>query len=1090
MAVLAVAVVSLAVPIFGLRASASSASTPPIASLASRPASSGPVAPVVEPTTTVAPQPSSDNNKIPQATLDALGIKRVPKNKLGAIRQQIAAGIAGRSNASIARPADGKISVTGRQSRRSSPPLIGQPVVLNENAALSAAVITTVGGRDTQFSEVALVADWDGREDCAVDRGVKIDDLSEVEPDIDFVLTRAAISEHTRGNGHPFFNIYYYGDSVGNLYIGIDFFGDALVDTILIINVPELVTTGTTNGFTLLNPTAGDFTDDQVTITGIAVNPVADLGDFSEGPDSNFDLCDTDAFPEARHGEVIYFSTHDTEGGASNAANQPIRTRIFAIGLFENSDALGGFVQFTNVRQLLRSQFSNVAGVAVDDDGSLYFELVNLVTLNPSTGTGSEGAAIFKATELKRTVCGDTGRINRVIPLIPTPSTITSTTALTNGSTRLTNYTGASTNFGNIVAITCGPCNVLYAAVSASNTGIQSLAQGRFKATSTFPDGLPSMVISFADCGGAFDMCSGEAVALIDPNVGGILPIADGRADGGGDFGNWRVFVVGNGPDLPSIGTNALAGNIPITQHIDMQIDFSSHSGIAVNQESTVYVISGGAPAADSGASPFVTEVLCFPDWCPMDRRADYVDYRGNSFPNPPASGGNVGDGDSDRFDHIYYQAPIDTVNLLPTGLSGLAVGFLRQTNRLVGTSPFAIPLADGSPLGVTQTVLGDDDFAGPIIFEDLDPSHQVAGGDDQNTPFRGDDNDGSGDPSLDGALEGGFEFCFGGGTTIGANCDSDGVDVWNAFFWNSNGNITFGEGDPTPSPNVLIFRAGPPRIAPAWVDLNPDTRGADFGLGPDFGTFPVMALGFANINSFKIRWINVPEFGTIGVDEVNFAQCMSSNTFSVTLYDDGTGCDENEAQAFNPANPIGNNAVPFDRQEGPTDLRYTVEPVTGTIVGCPPRNPGSGNFCFEYCRMDLLGTKDRPVLVGYTIGFRDPLNPPGLCASNLSCLAREVEQPDGHFGVIPNCDQAQVGAICPCLIGEGTEPEIYELFNTGVDAVVNSQGQVTFAKPSFDLRFEGNGDCTPLRQDENNRGKVCFYGVGCGEPPNPTCRR
>src|SRR4029079_14706913 len=114
--------------------------------------------------------------------------------------------------------------------------------------------ITNIGGRDNQFSEVALIADWDGREDCTADRGVKIDDFSTVEPDIDFSLTRAAISEHTRGNGHPFFNVYYYGDSIGNAYMGIDLAGTPLVDIVFSVNFPSLVNTGASNGFTLLNP--------------------------------------------------------------------------------------------------------------------------------------------------------------------------------------------------------------------------------------------------------------------------------------------------------------------------------------------------------------------------------------------------------------------------------------------------------------------------------------------------------------------------------------------------------------------------------------------------------------------------------------------------------------------------------------------------------------------------------------------------------------------------------------------------------------------------------------------------------------------
>src|SRR5205085_369684 len=114
--------------------------------------------------------------------------------------------------------------------------------------------------------------------------------------------------------------------------------------TVIQVNIPGLITTGTNNGFTLANPTAGDCTDDQVTVTGIAVNPVADLGDFDPA------LCGTT-------GEIIYVSVWDTEGCASNAANQPIRTRILAFAIFE----VGG-TEFVvgNVRQILRSKFSNI----------------------------------------------------------------------------------------------------------------------------------------------------------------------------------------------------------------------------------------------------------------------------------------------------------------------------------------------------------------------------------------------------------------------------------------------------------------------------------------------------------------------------------------------------------------------------------------------------------------------------------------------------------------------------------------------------------------------------------------------------------
>src|SRR5882724_4957626 len=957
MVVLVVAVAALALPLVGLRAAAAGSATSKGATStanasAARASAANAAAQQVEQQREVAGETRGDGpaGKISADTLRALGITRVANP--------------GEASARVGQKLQGKKKSGGGEVSIQS----GQPLVLNSRSALSAALITTIGGRDNQFSEVTLIADWDGREDCAADREQKIDDFSFVESDIDQALTRVAISEHTVANGFAE-NVYYYGDTLGNLWVGTDTNPGvgigSQVDSLRQVNIPTLLNTGTSGGFTF---GFAFCSDDQITVTGIAVNPVADLCDFG--------LAGT-------IGEVVYVSAFDSEGCVRNGGNnQIIRTRILA---FAFTDGVGaGAVTPAGVREVMLSNHANIAGLSVDDDGSLYFQLVDLIQFT--------GGAIFKLTELRRTGETCVGCNNRTFAPA-TPILITSinsaqgTTAnpILNftGFARLTNYSGPSTLFGDIVAIRNGGCNVLYAAVSRSfvsgDVSFDQLTEGLFPAPSAFgAAGTPSMVISFADCSGLFDTCTSPGFGL-----SGTLPVADGLADVAQSgltrtpgVNNFRIFVQGNGPNLaPAAGGTAIVPGTPTgLLKVDMQVDYTLYSGLAVNQQNTVFVISGGTPAGiGKNPSPMLGEVLCFEDACPADRRADFVDLRGDTLPNPPASGGNVGDGDSDRFDHIFYQAPLDQLTLTPGGLAGLADGFLRYTNRLAPT-----PISPGVTLGNTQRVQGDDDTTTAVVlFENLDPGHQVAGGDDQNTPNRGDDSDGGGTPSLvlGNPLSGGFEFVFGGPVV---NC------VWNGLFINSNGNVTFGIGSTANTPTVPDFRTGPPRIAPAWTDLNPSARGVSCG------TFPVQALGFANINAFKVRWINVPQFGSEVCTAAGLAG--ASNTFSVTLFDDGTGIDENANQPLNPANPIGNNSVPFDLQEGPTDLRFTREPNTGVVVGCPPRPEGSGIFLFEYCRMDLLGTEDAPVIAGFSIGGLDPLNPPGLCETNLSVAALNAE--------------------------------------------------------------------------------------------------
>jgi len=111
-------------------------------------------------------------------------------------------------------------------------------------------------------------------------------------------------------------------------------------------------------------------------------------------------------------------------------------------------------------------------------------------------------------------------------------------------------------------------------------------------------------------------------------------------------------------------------------------------------------------------------------------------------IPNPAVTSGNVGNGKADRYDYIFWEAPIDPVTAEPIGVAGLARGFLLYTNR---TRPGTMTSLDLLPNGGAQAA---NSTAGPISWEDFDAGHQVAGGDDQNFLFRGDDSDGHTGPS------------------------------------------------------------------------------------------------------------------------------------------------------------------------------------------------------------------------------------------------------------------------------------------------------------------------------------------------------
>src|SRR5579863_310787 len=820
-----------------------------------------------------------------------------------------------------------------------------------------------------------MLGDIDGREDLVADLSLLVKDLGGTFTSPGQFVTRVAISEHTIANGFAE-NIFYYGDSVGNVTVGTgNTTGGGAINTSFTINLP-----------TALNAFGSLSSDSQIVITGLAVSPVADLSSFANvnGGFSDF---------SGKIGEILYVTYTDSGGGMRLTSNgQIVRSGLLAYPVADVTSPaaagsivspLGFPVEVGTAFGVAFSVFSNMAGVAVDDDGNTYFQQADLIN---KTG-GNIVKITVTGSNQDRSMA--TSGFLTLTTLNPTNGSYGNASGPVSQVNHFTNYSGTAPLFGNVAAIATGPSNVLYAAVARSfNPSDRSeirVTEGPFQNPATMGP-TPSMIISFADAVGGTNPCF-AALPAPDGFADPILnrPISPG-------VNNFRAFVLGTGPDKR--GSFPAFGNSSNTQQISFQVDYTVYSGLMVDEEGKVYVVSGGTPAGvGTNPSPNLGEVLVFPDDTPYDRRADYIDLRGEVVPNPAVTNQNIGNGKSDRFDHIFWQAPLDANNT-PVGIAGLARGFLLYTNR---TRPASITSINLLPNGGTQD---HDTTAGPIFFEDFDPGHQVAGGDDQNFPFRGDDSDGfsaPSDPAVTGPLAGGFEYNF--AADVAAVCTTP----WNSFFVNSNGNLTFGSGDTSHASSVASFLTGAPRVAAAWANLNPESR-EDGAMN----TFPVQALGFANINNFKVRWINVPEFGE--------ETCGSRNTLDLFLYDDGTGIDENATQPLNPANPIGNNAVPFDLKEGPTDLRFK-----NVRVGLPPRPDGSGWTRFHYAQMDLIGSSGDPVMTGYSIG-NQASSPSGLCTTD-------------DLGKFPTGQ----------LIGDGTQGAVFEFFNTG-----------TATSPAFDLRFEG----------------------------------
>lgn len=870
---------------------------------------------------------------------------------------------------------------------------------LSPHAALSSAVLSSIhSSANTNYRDLILMADADGREDGAADHAGRLSSTAIGMPD-GWMITRTAISEHTFANGFTS-SIYYYGDSLGNVTISADTNADGSIDVTTVLNLPTIF-----NAFGVLN------SDDQIVITGLAVNPVADLTSF---PNVNGSY----SFFSGKVGEILYVSYWDTGFGMrlsgtgelvqSGVLAFPIADVVSPARMQPNIQSDTGFpVTVGGAFGVVFSTFANLAGVAVDEDGSLYFHQVDLKDFTGGnivkvTSQDLPGEGGFQDRSLA------TSGIVSITTLDPVNGIYRGSFGPNTQSNAVHNYSGTSPVFGNLVSLATGPNNVLYAGVARSYAATDPEAVRRTEGLFTNPEELgptPSMIISFSDTSGAFDRCS---TSTTDP---GILPIADGIADVA-QFGltlqpginNFRLFAQGSGPEVRGALPGSTADN---TLQADFQLDYTLFSGLVVDEENKVYAISGGTPSGIGiDPSPQSGEILLFSDVQPFDRRADFIAM---DFTQVSSSAAEGGDGKVTPFDYVFFKAPLEQASMTPAGLSGLSRGFLLYLNRTRDNPA----LFSSLPNGQTQA---DDQSSGPLNFNAFDVSQQIAGGDDWTSSSTGDN---SIDPSPSG-----FEYLF---RTLDSVSGELIPVTWYEFYLNSNGSLTFGDGDVAGTSSADSFTSGPPRVAGAWTDLNPGARW-EGGFG---ATFPVQALGFAGINHFIVRWINVPSAGA----EI----CGSSNTFSISLYDDGTGIDEDLSGAAN--------------LEGPTDLHYAYEPENDLIAGASTRSDGSGNLCFTYGRMDLLGSEaaSGKVLVGVTPG-----------GQTLSAAGIDLDQ-EARAGDVPFPFQQGIA------LGSTPPTMAFEFFTQGAAA-----------GPTFDLRQEGNDPAlsTPASQEDLNRGQVCFHNL------------
>src|SRR5262249_41218959 len=137
---------------------------------------------------------------------------------------------------------------------------------------------------------------------------------------------------------------------------------------------------------TVLNAFGTIRSDDQVVITGLAVNPVADLTSFAN-VNGNF------AFFSGKIGEILYVSYTDNESGLNLTANNtPVRSGLLAFPIADVVSPAGtgasgngiispaGFpITVGAAFAELFSVFANIGGISCDDDGNVYYSQADLV---------------------------------------------------------------------------------------------------------------------------------------------------------------------------------------------------------------------------------------------------------------------------------------------------------------------------------------------------------------------------------------------------------------------------------------------------------------------------------------------------------------------------------------------------------------------------------------------------------------------------------------------------------------------------------------------------------------------------------------